>query len=79
MRLLSSDTVVSDHLVWPVRTIHLGHGHSHLDPLSSIIQMQGDSLFSSHSLVLAFLPLNWGQKVAPLAHLQIFSTQYSQE
>lgn len=72
MRWLSPDPVVSEDLLWPVRTTHLGHGHSHLDPLSSKIQMQGDSLFSSHSLVLAFLPLKWEQRVAPWAHLQIW-------
>lgn len=80
VRWLSLDTVVSDHLLWPVSPVHLGHGRFSDFP-STIIQMQANKSFSSHGL-LAFLLLRWEQKVAPLAHLQILSArqnQYSQE
>lgn len=69
----SFDPAVSDPMLWCVSTIHLGHG-SLSDSLLTVIRMQAEKAFSSHSL-LTFLHLRWGQKVASLAHLCISGGQ----
>lgn len=71
-RKLELDTVMPDHLLWPVSMTHLVHGPLS-GSLSSITQMQADK-FSSHS-ILVLLALRWGQKVASPAQEQTVSAQ----